>query len=173
MDKKSREDVALFRDFVKDIKPLSHDKVVPPKPRRRPKKRISFHESELIEDKLSDHVRVTVTGGEALAFSQPGLQPQTMRDLRQGKIRPQAVLDLHGMTVVNSRKALIKFLLQTKKRAMRCVLVIHGKGKFQTATPILKNQVNSWLRQHENILAFCSAKARDGGAGAVYVLLKR
>jgi DNA-nicking Smr family endonuclease len=56
----------------------------------------------------------------------------------------------------------------------RCVRIIHGKGKSSEGKlPVLKGKVNSWLRQRDEVIAFCSARPSDGGTGAVYVLLKR
>jgi DNA-nicking Smr family endonuclease len=54
------------------------------------------------------------------------------------------------------------------------VRIIHGKGNTSLGKmPVLKGRVNSWLRQKNEVLAFCSARPNDGGTGAVYVLLKR
>jgi len=52
------------------------------------------------------------------------------------------------------------------------VHIIHGKGyRSENSHPVLKNNLNQWLRQHRDVQAFCSASAKDGGAGAVLVLL--
>ncbi len=57
---------------------------------------------------------------------------------------------------------------------LQCVRVIHGKGLRSGARgPVLKLSVNRWLRQWDDVLAFVSAPARDGGTGALYVLLRR
>jgi len=53
------------------------------------------------------------------------------------------------------------------------MLLIHGKGGYEGAPPVIKNLISRWLPQFDEILAFHSAKAKDGGHGAVYVLLKR
>jgi DNA-nicking Smr family endonuclease len=53
------------------------------------------------------------------------------------------------------------------------VRVIHGKGHRSGARgPVLKTAVNLWLRRHMDVMAFVSARAIDGGGGAVYVLLR-
>jgi len=55
----------------------------------------------------------------------------------------------------------------------RCVRIIHGKGLgSKNRLPVLKNKVRHWLMQREDVLAFCQARAVDGGTGAVIVLLK-
>jgi DNA-nicking Smr family endonuclease len=53
------------------------------------------------------------------------------------------------------------------------VRVIHGKGLGSVnKEPVLKNKVRNWLAQKEEVLAFCQARAADGGSGALIVLLK-
>ena len=37
---------------------------------------------------------------------------------------------------------------------------------------MLKNKLNHWLQQWDEVLAFCSARPVDGGTGAIYLLLK-
>jgi DNA-nicking Smr family endonuclease len=72
-----------------------------------------------------------------------------------------------------AREALAEFLRNATKRGQRCVRVIHGKGLGSVnREPVLKNKVRSWLVQKEEVIAFCQARAADGGAGALVVLLK-
>jgi DNA-nicking Smr family endonuclease len=53
------------------------------------------------------------------------------------------------------------------------VRVIHGKGHRSGARgPVIKTAVDLWLRRHIDVVAFASARAIDGGTGAVYVLLR-
>jgi DNA-nicking Smr family endonuclease len=82
-------------------------------------------------------------------------------------------LDLHGLTVSYAREMLLEFLRACRQRRVRCVQIVHGKGKSSDRQPILKHKLNLWLRQWEDVLAFCSARPRDGGTGAVYVLLRQ
>jgi DNA-nicking Smr family endonuclease len=84
----------------------------------------------------------------------------------------EASLDLHGMVVTEARNALSHFLMECHRQGIRQVLIIHGKGRANPY-PILKNKLNHWLRQADNVLAFCSVKASDGSSGALHVLLKR
>ncbi|NIW87182.1 MAG: DNA mismatch repair protein MutS, partial [Gammaproteobacteria bacterium] len=61
-----------------------------------------------------------------------------------------------------------------RARQLRCVRVVHGKGHGSLhKLPVLKTKVQGWLRQRDEVLAFCSARPVDGGTGAVYVLLKK
>jgi len=108
-----------------------------------------------------------------LSYVRQGIQQRVMRRLRRGQYAIQAELDLHGDTVPQARTHLSQFLLQAHQSDWRCVRVIHGKGYGSyKQTPVIKQHVNGWLRQHKEVLAFCPAQPADGGGGAVYVLLK-
>ena len=98
-----------------------------------------------------------------------------LRDLRKGQIAIEGELDLHGHTVIEAQDRLRLFLqaAQAPDR-QRAVRVIHGKGhQSPDGKPVLKENVEAWLRQSGAVLAFCEAGLRDGGSGAVRVLLKR
>lgn len=173
MPKTNPEDIAFFREQMRGIKPLKTDKVYhtqkPPTPSRS-----KINLTETPEPfPFSDHLTETVTSATPLSFAKPGIQQKVLRDLRLGKIIPTKSLDLHGATVEQARNRLDHFLTACLKQERRCVRIIHGKGKLEVKLPVLKNHVNSWLRQHPAVLAFCSAIPRDGGTGAVYILLKR
>ena len=78
------------------------------------------------------------------------------------------------MTILIARQSLSEFLRRRRLSGARCVRIIHGKGRGSAqGLPVLKNKVNYWLQQRDDVLAFCSARPVDGGTGAVYVLLKR
>jgi DNA-nicking Smr family endonuclease len=114
-----------------------------------------------------------VETGEELLFARPGLQHGVLRKLRRGQYSHGAELDLHGMTVVIARQALALFLSECQHDGIRNVRIIHGKGNGSLRQqPILKSKVNHWLRQRNEVLAFCSARPIDGGTGALYVLLR-
>ena len=111
---------------------------------------------------------------DEISFARSGVQQNVMRKLRRGLYRIEAELDLHRMTSEQAHEALRDFIVQCQYRHIRCVRIIHGKGLGSAnKLPVLKSRVNSWLRQWDNILAFCSARKCDGGTGAVYVLLRR
>jgi DNA-nicking Smr family endonuclease len=78
------------------------------------------------------------------------------------------------MSVEKARETLWAFLAEATKFEIRCVRVTHGKAvRLDGKRPMIKSHVNTWLRQHAQVLGFCSCQARHGGAGAVYVMLKR
>ncbi len=100
-----------------------------------------------------------------------------MRDrLRRGEYPIQAQLDLHGMIRAEAKKAVEEFVLSSRRGGKRCVLIVHGRGlNSEGQIPVLKEGVQVWLsrgRIAREVIAFCSARPQDGGAGAVYVLLR-
>jgi len=114
-----------------------------------------------------------VTGDAALSFQRAGVRIQVMRRLRRGLYPVDDELDLHGLTQSAARNQLADFLAHSRDGGLRCVRIIHGKGYRSGARgPVLKVAVNLWLRRHMDVMAFVSARAIDGGAGAVYVLLR-
>lgn len=172
-----QEDVALFREAVGDALPLRPSGRKPPLFKRL--KPIPFQtlrdEEQVLEDSLSDHIpwSEAIETGEELSFLRNGLARQTLRRLRSGHWVIEAQLDLHGYTSDEARVTLVEFLNQCKKRGLRCVRIIHGKGlRSKNKEPVLKIKVRNWLMQREEVLAFCQARPVDGGGGAALVLLK-
>jgi DNA-nicking Smr family endonuclease len=106
-----------------------------------------------------------------------GLDPRVVRRLRRGDFSWQAHVDLHGMTAEPARVAVERFLTAAVSAGHRCVLIVHGRGhNSKDQTPVLKERLKSWLARGSMariVLAFTSARPCDGGAGALYVLLRR
>ena len=173
-DKKvSAEDRELFRQSVGKIKRVQDDRVhTRPKP-ARPRRSRQDDTPRESDGTLSDDYALPDAGeAEELFFARPGLQPRMIKRLRQGKVDIRADLDLHGMVVDEAREAVAEFLAYCSESRIRGAIIIHGKG-YRSGTARLKSMVNRWLRQHPAVLAFCSAQPRDGGTGAVYVLIKQ
>jgi DNA-nicking Smr family endonuclease len=172
----SEEDSALFRETVGKIKPLTQDSVVMNKTKPSASPSISEEDDRPAMQTLldSEFDQNLLERGDELLFSRPGIQKQTLRKLRRGQINIEDELDLHGLTVEMARSALYDFLADCHSHSQRCVRIIHGKGiGSENKQPIIKNKVNNWLRQRDDVLAFCSAQQADGGTGAIYCLLKR
>jgi DNA-nicking Smr family endonuclease len=108
-----------------------------------------------------------------LEFVRPGVQQGVYRNLRLGKYELQARLDLHGLTVEQSRTALWQFARDCQKNGVRCALVTHGKGAGRAREARLKSCIAHWLPQIEEVLAFHSAQRHHGGLGACYVLWRK
>ncbi|HHH36145.1 MAG TPA: DNA mismatch repair protein MutS [Gammaproteobacteria bacterium] len=175
-DRPSPEDIAIFRETVGPVKRLRQERVEGP--RRRPPPRPlqrQADERRVMADLLSDHYDpAEVETGEELLYARPGVQRSLLRRLRRGQFAVRAELDLHGMTVPMAREALQDFLRECAARDLRCVRIIHGKGRRSPGRrPVLKGRLDVWLRQWDGVLAYCSARPVDGGSGALYVLLRR
>ena len=105
-----------------------------------------------------------------------GIQASQLRDLRRGKIRPEAEVDLHGLRVEEARRQLLCELRLAAENGQRCVVVIHGKGLRSAGRPVLRTALPGWLADPDLagcVLAFAPACVDDGGSGATYVLLRR
>lgn len=170
-------DADLFRCSIGDVAPLApSNKIVSTAPRPQPVARQHLaDEQAALQESLSDEfsVETLLDTDEALSFARNGIGPDTLRKLRRGHWVIQSQLDLHGLRTDEAREALVEFLRNAGKRGLRCVRVIHGKGLGSiNKEPVLKNKVRNWLVQKDEVIAFCQARAADGGAGALVVLLK-
>lgn len=78
------------------------------------------------------------------------------------------------MSVEKARQTLWDFLAEATRLEIRCVRVTHGKAARKDGrSPLVKSHVNTWLRQHPQVLGFTSCLPRHGGTGSVYVMLRR
>ena len=167
------DDLTLFQEAVEGIEPLQQDKAPPFRKSRRPEPLPPEPESKqtLVTLSLAD---MDIETPEELLFVQPGLQKRVVKNLQKGRIPPTDTIDLHGLRVKQAKPIFTRFLKQAQQRQLRCILIIHGKGRESAdQQPVLKQKTNQWLRQFPFVLAFCSAAYFDGGTGATYVLLSR
>ena len=177
-DKKTNDDKKLFREMMSDVKPLARkkslEKVIATKPRPSPTRRQATpNNTRSIGFAPREHV-AEVAPEESLFFARDGLQQRLVRQLKRGELRPEARLDLHGQTLAEAGILLADFLETTQATGLRCVCVVHGKGhRSAEGRPVLKTQINQWLRDTPAVLAFSSCQPKDGGMGAVYILLRR
>jgi DNA-nicking Smr family endonuclease len=174
--KAADEEAHAFRAAVQGVKPLQEIAIpaglVKPKPRPRRKEQSDQGAAPSTFDAAPLSETETLPD-EHLSFRRPGIQDQVMKRLRRGLIPAQAQIDLHGFTQRAAWEMLREFLSGCRDRQQRCVRVIHGKGHRSGARgPVLKTAVNTWLRRNHDVVAFTSARAIDGGAGALYVLLR-
>lgn len=173
----SDEERQLFRESVAGAKPLKAKKKAAPK-RAKPLPRARFSDAEkraVLEESLRLDLQDTdAFTGEELWYARTGVQHALMRKLRRGQFSTRAELDLHGLRSEDARAAVAEFLHEARQRNFRCVRIIHGKGLGSGPKgPVIKQKLGGWLRQHKDVLAFCSARPVDGGSGALYVLIGR
>jgi DNA-nicking Smr family endonuclease len=176
-EKQTAIDNDLFRHSVGKVAPIGPiDKVLQQAPRPSPIARQHLaDEQAALHESLSDEfsIETLLETDEALSFTRPGVGLDVLHKLRRGNWVIQAQLDLHGLRTDEAREALSEFLRSTVKRGLRCVRIIHGKGLGSVnKEPVLKNKVRNWLVQKDEIIAFCQARAAEGGAGALVVLIQ-
>ncbi len=175
----SDEEQQFFRDEVADVHPLKTEKrieTVKIKPSAKPRHHQDFSESEELSNfnMLSDPVDLREAAVEdVLFFARSGIQKKVQKKLRRGELPIEDELDLHGYTVAEAKVAVQDFLCECNRQHIRYIRIIHGKGyRSEGKIPVLKTHIAYWLPQHRDVLAFSSAQPRDGGTGALYVLLK-
>ncbi len=170
----SEEDAALFRSAAGDVR-LLEDDCVPVDRRRRktpPRSGVSSGAPAATRQTPAKSITAPERDGEQL-FVRPGLQQKHVRRLRRGQMPIAAEADLHGMRIREAQALLEEFLRDCRDEGLRCVRVIHGKGLgSRGGHAVLKWEVDRWLRRHDGVMAFCTAQPRDGGTGAIYVLLR-
>lgn len=170
----SDEDAALFRSAVGSVRPLDDERA--PAYRRHGKRLVRpAGAAPAVEPPPEPEAGAAhrQEGDASQLFVRPGLQHKHLRKLRRGRLAIEAEADLHGMRAREADIALHAFLDECRRHRLRCVRVIHGKGRgSHGGQAVLKWEVDRWLRQHDGVMAFCTAQPRDGGTGALYVLLR-
>lgn len=193
-DSTKNDEASLFRSEMGGVTPLKSDNRVDNKVRLKKKTQIPQTQSNetlgsAIDDDFVDSISADLSDmfadsiissdatlnecPEVLDFSRNGLQHNILKKLRQGKNPIEHSLDLHGLTVQQARTELITFLNECESANIRHAIIVHGKGFGSNGKPVIKPMINRWLPQVKNVLAFHSAQPKDGGSGAVYVLLKK
>ncbi|HYY05117.1 MAG TPA: Smr/MutS family protein [Candidatus Limnocylindria bacterium] len=177
------EEPDLFAHAMEGVVPLPREGAVrvdgpPPAGAARPPVSEEAEALAALSDLASGAARFDITDTrEYVEGAIVGLDPRVLRRLRRGDFAWQAYLDLHGMTSATARVAVDRFLAESVALGHRCVLIVHGRGRnSKDQTPVLKERLKSWLargRAARIVLGFTTARPCDGGAGALYVLLRR
>ena len=178
------EEDSLFREAMTGVEPLQAKRVkvrVPgplSKPSRRPLLEGELEAYAQLVDLVSGEGRFDVEyTDEYIEGAVVGADPDLLPKLRRGDFSIQAHFDLHGMTTAEAREAVERFILSSVIKGLRCVLIIHGRGlNSRDQIPILKERMSSWLKRgrlKQMVLAFATAQPCDGGAGALYVFLRK
>jgi len=158
----NNEDKQLFRSTVNANAPIDKDGAN--RPTNAIKKPAFTSYSYIVEANLE--------GSEIVNYSKSGVSTKVIKKMKQGNLDSMPVLDLHGQTVVEACESLSEFMYHHQFESF--IQIIHGKGYHsENGMSILKTQVVNLLKQHPQVLAFNSCPDKDGGTGAVFVLLKQ
>lgn len=176
-DRFDPDDLALWRSVTETITPLRHRNKKPggaSLPEEPPAKPVPPIRQRVQRTPLPVAPRLP----ELVPGRTPGLDGRTAERLQRGRLAVEARLDLHGMTQTQAHRSLIAFIERGHAAGLRTVLVITGKGRTEggEGAGVLRAAVPRWLNEpvlRPLILAFHPARPADGGAGALYVRLKR
>jgi len=165
-----------FREAMRGVRRLSRGgKAQRAAPKPPAKARFTRADQvEVLRESLLPPADEAVLGtGDEVSFRRPHISEAVLTKLRRGAYVVDGEIDLHGMTGAEAKAALRKFIAECVEQRLNCVRVVHGKGRRSGPRgPVLKNVVNHWLQRADDVLAFGSARAVDGGSGAIYVLLR-
>jgi DNA-nicking Smr family endonuclease len=107
-------------------------------------------------------------------FAVSGVAPREIKRLKRGDYPAEDRLDLHGMTAADACASAGRFIDKNRLARHRCVCIVHGRGLHSEGeVSVVKARVRARLRSHRAVLAYTDAPRRDGGAGAVFVLLRK
>lgn len=173
----SQEERQLFESALSDAVPL---KSGPRRPRKLP----------AVKQRMPAAKPPGAPPAQVILRRSPGLDGNTADKLRRGLLQPQARLDLHGMTERAAHGALMTFVRSARSRNLRLVLVVTGKGSSTRRVDddsfdlgldmqmrgILRSMTPRWLAEPsiaEMVADVREAHRRHGGAGALYVYLRK
>ncbi|TXH04121.1 MAG: hypothetical protein E6R07_09275 [Nevskiaceae bacterium] len=175
-DPDADEEARLFREAMRDVarKSTSNRRTETKRPPAPIPLQREADERAVLREMLAGSEIETLESGDTLSYRAPGVQDGVLRKLRRGQFHVQKELDLHGLSRSKAQEAVMRFLAYCQDQQLRCVRIIHGKGHGSpNSGPVLKAALDSWLRRRKDVAAYCSARAVDGGTGAVYVLLRQ
>jgi DNA-nicking Smr family endonuclease len=173
-------DRLAFEEAMAGVRVLEQDHLAP-EPIWRRVASISDREREVLrslDELCSGAAPLALEESDELLRGQvPGLDPRVVKQLARGEFTVQADFDLHGVDAPTARQLIERFLLDAHARQLRCVKIVHGKGRGSPdGIPVLKSHLPRWLARGPArliVLAYTSAPPHDGGSGATYVLLRR
>ncbi len=170
------DDAELFRAQMRDVErapPANRVEPWRPRPAPVPAKRLEDERAVLHELSL-----LALDGDDAeieedCAFLRPGLPRDILRKLRRTHWVIQDHVDLHGLSGDEAAAAMARFLADCRRRGLRCVRIVHGKGlRSRGGQPVLKRRIRKLLTRRDEVLAFVEPRALHGGGGAVVVLIE-
>ncbi|MBS0589031.1 MAG: Smr/MutS family protein [Proteobacteria bacterium] len=170
----SADDHDLFVQSIGSVRQVKQVAAECERPRPPPEPVQSRLDEARVPSELMDSAidPALIEVGEELSHLKDGHSPLLLRKLKRGQFSVADEIDLHQMTQTVAREAIAQFLAECRRERRLCVKIIHGKGlRSRNEGPVLKRLVDGLLRRRADVLAFASAKANQGGTGAVVVLL--
>ncbi|MDR1243058.1 MAG: Smr/MutS family protein [Deltaproteobacteria bacterium] len=171
------QEAGLFAEAMRGVSPVDgKGRDLPLKLKAEAK--VSVVEANYLKDFLEGKIEFALEYTEEFFEGHVvGFDPLVATKLRAGQYSPEATVDLHGQNAEQARETLINFIHQAYNKSQRFLIVVTGRGKNSPGgLGILRQNLREWLTQNplkRVVLAFCSARAKDGGTGAVYILLRK
>ncbi|WP_136067718.1 DNA endonuclease SmrA [Modicisalibacter radicis] len=123
---------------------------------------------------LSDEFVELLPAIDPIEYRRDGIQTGVLDRLRQGGYNPEAQLHLIKRPLRDCRQALFRFIEDATAHDLRCLLVVHGRGRAEDShANVVRSYVAKWLQQFEQVQAYASAVPSHGGIGATYVMLRK
>jgi DNA-nicking Smr family endonuclease len=183
-DEAGQDDGDIFLEAMSGVTPLPGaqkkvtrspgDHIRPPHPAHDDKREGMARLHDIVKGAIELDITLT---DEYIEGCVKGFSRKLMKTLKKGEFPVQDHIDLHGLTKKEAEIRVRDFLLKSSRRGLRCVLIVHGRGlNSQDNLAVLKTNIPKWLTTgpaKRIVLAFVTARPYDGGAGAVYVLLRK
>ena len=178
----SNDENDIFAEAMADVRRLRAEPTVRVQRVAAPEKDLALIRRKAAAERQQAQDSDGLTGSDHIEWLQPtdvlswraaGVAHGVFRRLKQGGYPLDARLDLHRHTVEQARTALIRFILDCRRYDVRTALVLHGKGERSAQPATLKSYTYHWLQRIPEVLAFHSAQPQHGGAGALYVLIRK
>ncbi len=174
-------DHELWQRVAETIKPLRARRRLTPKPKPKASPAAADKPAKTAKPRIATPSPATPAAKPAMPAlsitATPGIDKRTSQRLGRGQLEIEGRLDLHGLTQTEAHTRLGGFIRRSAAAGKRCVLVITGKGFKPTGeTGVLRQSVPRWLNEPDMrpaIVALRPAQPKDGGEGALYVLLRR
>ncbi|MFK7874984.1 MAG: Smr/MutS family protein [Paracoccaceae bacterium] len=183
------EELDLWKQVAQRVAPIERampaDLGMPPKPAPKPDNSqfVIKDTPTLMGGKRPMRDNLAPTLQQSLQDQPVAMDRKAYKKMQRGKLRPDARIDLHGMTLERAHNALNKFVMASNGSGKRLLLVITGKGKqrddggpIPVRHGVLRHQVPEWLRLpplSSVVLQVTQAHMSHGGGGAYYVYLRR
>ncbi|HYE36367.1 DNA endonuclease SmrA [Methylocaldum sp.] len=174
------DDLKLFHQEMADVRPIDDSgrailtQRETPTPGQLYRRESAQRGNAFDENRLPTAFVEFVHPEAVISFKRDGIQNGVFRKLQQGRYEIEAMLDLHGLTVEQARHEVYRFIRDCLRNDVRSALISHGKGRGnKEQKPLLKSYLTRWLPMFSEVMAFHSAQKWHGGAGAVYLLLRK
>lgn len=174
-------DEELFWKAMADVREIKEFREIPLRKKKiKPwvnKKKDEIQETiEILKAIVKGHANIKLSDtGEYIEWVNKGARRDICERLHSGDFSIQDYIDLHGMTLKEAEVEIAKFLRDSVIKGLSCVKIIHGRGLRSPRGPVLKWAVEKWLQGKftKYVLAYVTARDKDGGLGATYVMLNR